>query len=441
MQIKKLLLTTITLSTLLMAENVNDNNTSMDLDFKSGGTWTVLPYVFSTETTGFSGGVGAIVQGLLQPHTTMVATLYGGAEQDIITNGEPDTASFAGGLFGFYNLRIPYTERFFFSTLAYISQIPMQRLYFDSTNNSNKDDALISSGDNDFASAYFTYVLPMGEGITNPENRFNLKDGFAMGRESYGNGKPFVSGRTVLGLTAFDQHQTINNTEGISPTTPAIWDSNGMRLFLAHNNTDYSYNPSRGYSFNLQYSKDFGKGDSLQSWDFIEFKTSKYYNLETFSFTQQNVLAMNFWTGYSPSWEINNQSFPGIDAHSTPLYEGPRLGGFFRMRGYNQNRFLDKAAIYATAEYRAILDYNPIKSGAWGEWLQKNLPLDWIQVVGFAEAGRVNDTYNAELLQDVKFDVGLGLRAMVAELPLRFDVAYSDEGVNMWVMVNQPFTY
>ena len=37
--------------------------------------------------------------------------------------------------------------------------------------------------------------------------------------------------------------------------------------------------------------------------------------------------------------------------------------------------------------------------------------------------------------------VGIGLRAMVSEMPVRFDVAASEEGVNMWVMIQQPFDF
>ena len=35
----------------------------------------------------------------------------------------------------------------------------------------------------------------------------------------------------------------------------------------------------------------------------------------------------------------------------------------------------------------------------------------------------------------MKYDVGISLRAMVSELPVRFDVAYGEEGTNMWLMV------
>ncbi len=53
-------------------------------------------------------------------------------------------------------------------------------------------------------------------------------------------------------------------------------------------------------------------------------------------------------------------------------------------------------------------------------------------VVGFVEARRVHDQYNFNLLSDMKYDVGVSLRALAAQLPVHLDVAYSNEGVNMW---------
>jgi len=443
MKLKKLSTLTLLLGSLLMAEGIDNNNTSLNLDFEREAVWTFLPYAFSSDSTGLSAGVGVIAQGLLQPQTTFVATLTAGTEQDIITNGVEGTESFSGGLIAFHNFKMPYTERLFLSAWGYMTTIPKQSLYTDSSHQSDEDDKLLTSGDSDFAEVVFRYVLPIGDGVDNPGRIYDLKDGFAMGREAYGNGTPFVTGHTELGLTAFYQDQSIDNVQGaLHPgDAPITWDSRGLRFSASHDNTDYADNPSRGYNLFLRYSKDFGTGDSMQSWDFIEFKASKYFNLDTFSFTQQNVLAFNFWTAYSPSWDTENEFLPGVDAHRTPLYDGPRLGGFTRMRGYDQNRFLDKAAIYGTVEYRAVLNYNPIKNGDLGEWIAKNAPVDWFQVVGFIEAGRVNDTYDFDLLQDLKYDVGVSLRAMVAELPVRFDVAYGDEGTNMWVMIQQPFDF
>jgi len=399
--------------------------------------WIVLPYVFSSESTGFAGGIGGIKQGLFQPQTTLVATVFYGAKQDIITNGQADTANLSGGYLMFTDYKLPFTKRLFFSMQGLKSYFPKARFYFEGENNSNQDDVIISSGDSNFLYTSFKYILPIGEGVDNIDNIYNLKDGFAMDREGYGGGVPFVTGRTSVGIKTFYYHNTFENRSGPNSSPIPDWDTNGLRFFLHHENTDYDLNPSRGYQFQVQYSKDFGKGDSLQSWDFWEAKYNHYINLPTFSWTKQNVLALSAWTGYSPSWD-NSETYEGtqIDAHRPPPWEGARLGGFFRIRGYENNRFSDKAAFYATAEYRAIINYNPFRTN-------KYIPVavDWFQIVPFVEAGCVNDKYNFDLLTDMKFDVGISLRAMAAEIPVRVDVAYGDEGTNFWIMVYQPFDF
>jgi len=440
----RLLISTIFISLLssqsLFADTGADTNTTAQQLTAGSKDIVYVPYVFSTDSTGFAGGIGVIKQGFLQPHVTAIATLFYGAKQDIITNGENDTANFSGGFAAIFDYIVPGTDRLLFSVLGLKAYFPTARYYvYDHAHESNEDNYIESSGDADFIYATLKYVLPMGDGLDNPEGHYILRNGFAMDREGHGGGKPFVTGRTALGISAFYEHNTFDNWLPGSPrSTNGLkdWNTNGLRFFVEHDNTDYDLNPSRGYQFKLQYSKDFGWGGSEQTWDFLEFKYNHYVDLPTFSFTQQNVLAMSFWTGYSFSWDRNNDYMPDISAHRPPPWEGARLGGMFRMRGYNTDRFSDKAVIYGTAEYRAVLDWNPFRKN---EYIP--VAVDWLQVVGFVEAGRVNDTYNFDLLSDMKFDVGVSLRAMAAQVPVRIDLAYGDEGANFWVMIYQPFDF
>ncbi len=407
-----------------------------DINLTVSKDMIIIPYVFSSDSTGFTGGAAVIKQGLFQPQTTLIASVMYGTTQDIMTNGQDEEANFAGGFISFDNYRLPFTNRAFFSLIGLKSYFPSAVSYLSNgSNDSDEENSLTSSGDSDFLNTTFRYVLPIGEGLDNPERLYDLRNGFAMNREGLGGGTPFTTGFTSLGLKTFYQHESYENSN-YSPLPE--WDTNGLRVFLEHDNTDFDLNPSRGYNFQLQFSKDFGNGDSLQSWDFLEFKYSHYFNLDTFSFTQQNVLALNMWTGYSFSWDNDVQidSMGVIDAHRPPPWEGASLGGLNRMRGYDNNRFSDKAGFYATAEYRAMLNWNPLRKN-------KYIPVavDWFQVVAFAEVGRVHDTYNLDLLSDMKYDVGISLRAMAAQIPVRVDVAYGDEGTNFWVMVYQPFDF
>lgn len=414
-----------------------------DINATKSEEWFFVPFAFSSDTTGFAGGISALRKGLFQPQTRFAATLFTGLPQDVVINGQNDEATFAGGFISFSDFRLPYTDRLFFSLMAFKSYLPETHYYIDGSHTSDADDAFITSGDVDFFTTTFRYTLPLGEGIDNPEGLYRLKEGFCVGREGCGNGVPFITGRTSIGLKTFFQTNNTDNTEmwedsiwWENGTSVPTWNTNGIRFFLTHENTDFDLNPSRGYHFQLQYSKDFGWGDSLQSWDFLEFKYNQYFELDTFSFTKQNVLALSMWTGYSFSWDNDKEISPGFDAHRPPMWEGARLGGFNRMRGYDHNRFSDKAVFYASAEYRAVIDYNPFKDSSL-------IPaqVDWFQVVLFAEAGRVHDQYDLDLVNDMKYDAGISLRAMVSELPVRLDIASGEEGTYLWLMVQHPFDY
>lgn len=417
-------------STLLLTQTVytsDDNNLTKSRD------WIILPYAFSSDSTGITGGISAIKQGLFQPQTTLVTAVFGGLSEDIVTKGENEKANFSGAFFYFSDYKLPFTNRLFFSIIALKSYYPNGQYYLDGTHNSNKDNVFKTSGDSNFINTNFKYVLPIGDGIDNPEGVCTLHKGFCINREDDGGGAPFITGHTSIGVKTFYQYDTFENAS--LPGTPS-WDTSGLRFYLEHDNTDFDLNPSRGYHFEVQYSKDFGWGDSLQRWDFLEGKYNHYINLDTFSFTKQNVLALSMWSGYSFSWDNSNEIISGINAHRPPTWEGARLGGFFKMRGYNNNRFSDKAAFYATAEYRAVLDYNPLEGNS-----LLPVAIDWFQIVGFVEIGRVHDKYNFDLISDIKYDVGISLRAMVAQLPVRFDIACGKEGTNLWLMINQPFDF
>ncbi|HEY9189899.1 MAG TPA: BamA/TamA family outer membrane protein [Sulfurovum sp.] len=405
--------------------------------------WIFLPFAFSSDSTGFAGGISAMKRGMFNPQSRFVATAFTGLPKDVIINGQKDQATFSGGFVSFLDLKLPYTDRLFFSLVGLKSYLPQTHYYIDGSHTSDKDDAFITSGDLDFFTTTFRYTLPIGEGIDNPAGLYRLKEGFCVGREDCGGGKPFITGSTSIGIKTFFQTNNTDNTEmwkdsiwWENGTSVPTWNSNGLRFFLTHDNTDFNINPSRGYHFQLQYSKDFGWGDSLQSWDFLEFKYNHYFDLDTFSFTKQNVLALSLWSGYSFSWDNDNEISPGFDAHRPPMWEGARLGGFNRMRGYDHNRFSDKAAFYAAAEYRAVIDYNPLKDI---DWIP--MKVDWFQAVLFAEAGRVHDQYTVDLVSDMKYDAGVSLRAMISELPIRLDVAYGEEGTYLWLMAQHPFDF
>ena len=406
-------------------------------------TWLVLPYAFSSESMGFTVGAVGIFSGYIQPQMTIVATTFAGEEMELrnenlsITESERTT----GAMLAITGFRPSFSDRLFISGIGAYGYYPNQRLYLEGGNDSEKDldnisnqatSPLQTQGYNNWFNLHFRHVLPWGESAQTVLPKIQLQRGIAVNRDHIGGGKPFVTGQTIFATDLFYSKWSADKfTE-----SPEI-NTNGMRFYVEHNNTDYPDNPSRGYSFGAKFSSDFGLGNSTQSWNAFEVDYSHYIELNNFSWSRQNVIAMNLWSAYSPSWDDSETLVEGgiLKKHQTPMWEGARLGGWTRMRAYDSNRFNDKAAIYGAIEYRLIPQLNPMANQKWNP-----LPIDWFQIVLFAEVGRVAEKYQlSTLLTDMKYDVGFSVRALAAKVPVRFEMAFGEEGSAMWFMLEQPF--
>lgn len=66
--------------------------------------------------------------------------------------------------------------------------------------------------------------------------------------------------------------------------------------------------------------------------------------------------------------------------------------------------------------------------------------IDWWQWVLFAEAGRVAPEWDFSTLHDdMKYDAGISLRAMILKSVGRIDIAGSEEGLRVTAMYGHPF--
>lgn len=412
-------------------------------------TWIVLPYAFSSDTTGLTGGVVGIFHGFFQPQMTIVTTLFRGEKLPVQALNPGGTvveeeAYSKGGVLAVSGVRVPYTERLFFSYLGMRAYYPNQRLYINGHNDSLQDlepnngdgTPIQTQGWNNWSYVDLRYILPLGRSEKEALPTIETMRGLPVNNEAVGGGFPFATGQTIIGIKPFYQLWTADK---LHPDAQVA--SNGLKFYLEHDNTDYPDNPSQGYSFSLQYAQDFGEGESTQKWNSIEGKYAHYFNLPDLTYTRQNVIALNLWSAYSPSWDHNSPYVNDKGEESDffykgqpPMWEGARLGGFDRMRAYDANRFHDKAAIYGALEYRVIPQLNPMRDQEWNP-----IPIMWFQGVLFAEAGRVAPQYNLELFEDMKYDVGFSIRALAATVPVRFEMAFGSEGSTMWVMLKQPF--
>lgn len=393
----------------------------------------ILPYLFSTETMGLNVGVGGMVKGLYQDQMTIGGTAFAGEVSQGI----------AGGV---WNFKIPGTERLFFSAYGMLGYYPQQRAYagggyepippgvpLPGSNDSLSSQFYQGDGASNWFDFKMEYVLPIGATRDAGMVDYTIRNGLLVSAPSGGKEwNPATSGSTIFVMRQFNRYQSFDTGDRTGDGT-----IHAVQLGLKYDNTDFAINPSYGSRQFIGVSHDSAWFDSQDKWSFYEFDASKFLSFGASDWASQRILALNIWTGYSPTWNVvtDSQGNRMVEG-GAPYNEGATLGGFTRLRGYDMSRFHDKAVLYGAAEYRYTLDYNPMKSLPWLDFLR----IDWIQLVGFAEVGRVGEAYTAsELLTDLKYDYGVSLRALLAGLVVRTDLAKSPESTNFWIMVDHPF--
>jgi hypothetical protein len=396
-----------------------------------GKPYAWLPFGFYSQAFDLAAGVGAASLGVGQPQLGLAGAVFG------------STNSSYGFLGSVTRLQIrPVNRLFLDAKIAYLnytnlqSYVPGNPDFTDERAGSNEstfENFLQTPGRDGFAYLEFRYLLPIGGARDEPIASFVLEDGLLKSGATGGwSWNPAKSGRTYVGVEAFFRDQVIEDEIG-----DRIFSTNGLSLSLEHDNTDFRLNPARGSQKILQIRRDFGGFDSSGVWTTVELDWAKYISLGAGKHTRQRVLAFNFWTIDAPSWERSElEHGTPLVSGAPPYFEGSRLGGLYRFRGYRAHRFWDKSAIYYSAEFRFIPKRSPLDrfNNVAG------LNLSWWQLVVFAEVGRVAPDWSlSELHEDMKWDAGFGLRTIVRRTRVRFDVGFSPESWQMWFMAGQAF--
>lgn len=389
----------------------------------------ILPYAFSTESMGATFGVGGGAKGYGQDQLLFGATAFGSVEGAV-------------GLFlGMWDYRPSFAERFFFGAQGMVGHYPEQRAYTSITfepnvtrpgsNDSGENQYGEDSGYDNWTDFRLEYVLPMGSARNDALQHYRIKGGMLQSAPVGGaTWNPLENGVTTLLLRQYNRYRSFELDQGDVDAT-----EHPVQLALSYDNTDFPTNPSTGSSQYIGVTHDFGWLESPDDWTFVEFEASKYFSLGSSDWARQRIIALNLWTGETPSWEEQTDANGNIKVtHRAPFYDGAALGGFYRMRGYPVDRFNDRSVLYTAAEYRYTLDWNPLGNISWLRFLQS----DWLQLVGFIEGGRVANEYG-DLFEDWKVDGGVGIRSMFAGAVVRLDVGVSEESTSAWVMFGHPF--
>ena len=437
---RKFLLTMIGASVLLLPllsqAQVVALDRGMQLDEKRNG-W--LPYLFATDSLGTGVGVAAFSGGMFQPQTSLFGSVFVTSNDSALA-----TASLNNLRFG--------SSRWFFDAIVLGSHFTDQRFYGDydqdpdearaGSNDSDKDDYVTGVSDEQSLNLELKYRLPIGGIADDPVAVYGLHRGLLeSGPKGGSKWNPMTSGQTTFGsrffYTARDLDDFTIGPDGVDVIEDEVAaETNGLSFWLEYDNTDFSRNPSRGSRQILEVSRDFGWFDSSNTWTNIQLDLSKYIDLGTSKWFGQQVLALNFWTSNTPTWKADPAN-PSIITNRTPPKQGSTLGGYDRLRAFPSGRFHDKAAVYYAAELRLNPQYQPLHDLP----VLRYFEIDWWQIVPFIEAGRVAPDYDSDLfIKDLKWSAGIGLRMMAFRVPVRLDIATSEEGASVWAMFAQPFS-
>lgn len=393
-----------------------------------------LPYGFYSEHFGLAAGYAHGIFGSPQPQASLLGTLIAGSNGSVMAFGLAK------------DLKTPFSERlfvdaigqvgYFADSIAYINGKPAYVGQQAGSNDSAEGNFVQGDGLDAYVLLSFNYVLPIGEGRDEPMDIDRLVDGLPLEGEEDRNRvwNPLVSGRTYLELRPFYRTQEIN-----ADYLDAELRTNGIEFAVLYDNRDFERSPSQGSSIRARVSRDWGWGDSSREYTVYGVEADKYFSLGSSENFRQRVIALDFWTVDTPTWDdfdlVNGEPV----YHRPPAYAGATLGGVFRMRGYPSSRFNDRAAVYYGVEGRFIPRWNPFNE--W-PWLNQHLGVQWWQVVAFGEIGRVAPEWDlSELHKDMKKDVGLGVRLMAKGMVVRIDAAVSEEDFGIQMMVGQPFQF
>lgn len=390
----------------------------------------IVPFPFYNESIGTGAGVAVISQGYVQKQMlTVGSAMVSGQGTDMF-------------FLMVRNARAPFMERLILEPQVCQNRFKSVRSYVISSpdfpdeqpagNDSDEDNSLEADGDDFWFDFKTRYVLPIGQGREGPFPRAELDNGVPVEEGTVRAWNPLESGRTYIELTPFYRSRRLTDELDNDVTQKTA----GLDFALTYDNTDYWPNPSTGSYQSLFVSRDWGKLGSSAPWTVIGGDLHKYFSLGESEYARQRVLALNLWTVDCLTWDSRDTEEVTQVFHRPPSYKGGNLGGLWRLRGYPATRFNDQAAIYYCAEYRYTLAWNPLKDFT----MNGRLDVDWFQLVGFGELGRVAPVWKADTLhRDMKWSFGGGLRMMVNSIVLRADLGISAEDYITQLFIGQPF--
>ena len=389
-----------------------------------------IPFPFYNATIGPGIGLGVIGQGYVQPQAGFVlAGLVGAGNHSFFLKA--------------LNYQLPWFKRLILEPDFYVAKYVDIDSYVGTdnpgfpgeragSNDSDKDNYIRSDGNDQWVNLVTRFLLPIGHGRDRIFPKLVTHRGLAVSGDTGGDvWNPLESGRTYLEVIPFERRQSLIDNNSHSKTA-------GIDIGLRYDNTDFRLNPSKGSMQRVWFVRDWGAFDSTAPYSVVGGEFIKYFPLGPSERALQRVIAFDIWTVNCLTWD-DSSTINGTETfHRPPAYKGASLGGLNRLRAYPATRFNDQAGILYTLEYRYFLNWNPLKDFTWGG----KLDVAWFGLVGFAELGRVAPSWNLGTLHEkMKYDGGIGIRAMVNHIVVRIDVAVGPEGYYTQMFIGHPFPF
>jgi hypothetical protein len=402
---------------------------SSDSDQEKDRHLLVMPFPFYNDTIGAGAGAAVIAEGYIQPQMLTVGAGLFSAQGTYLT------------FLLVRNYQVPWIRRLildpqvssgeFEDIKSYARNNPAFPNERAGSNESSEDNYVKSDGSDFWFEFKMRFLLPIGEGADRIFPLIELDNGVFVSEENGSDQwNPFVSGRTYFELTPFYRNQDLSDDNGTVQKTA------GIDVAVEYDNTDYRLNPSGGSYQRVYFSRDWGGFDRTASWSVLGAEGAKYFSLGASETARQRVVALNFWTVDCLTWNSSHREDGETVFHRPPTYKGANLGGLWRLRGYPASRFYDRSAIYYGMEYRHTLNWNPLEDIT----LNGRMDVDWIQLTGFGELGRVAPNWSLGTLhEDMKWTLGAGVRAMVNQLVVRADLGISSEDAIVQLFIGHPF--
>ncbi|SHG88481.1 BamA/TamA family outer membrane protein [Ferrimonas marina] len=364
----------------------------------------VIPIVGAMSSTGLIGGAVASVTGLGQPHAQLVGFGAYSVNDSYIS------------FLGYYNYAL--TERWAMDLSALQAEFTDSTLYLDPS--ANPQTAAPATTGIDAAYLQRDLALTLRYRLyedTAAASRVKLEQGLPVGSESIN--------RVLFEIEPFYQTRDLRTVESDNIEGRTY----GVSTTLEFDSRDFWPTPSIGQHSYATVLRDWG-GSDRAAYTRWEAQHSRYLDLGSSGWSRQQTLALTGYLSDIPTWDNTDPSSqPDWFAQSV-------LGGSERLRGYGNDRFSNRSALFYAAEYRVIPNWQP----------QQQIPLlnrydfPWWQAALFAELGKTEDRLSLSALhRDMEWSAGFGLRFFIERMVARADFGFSDEESLFHFTVNQAF--